>query len=90
MEPSADFMDWKGIRDCLKAQNIATIGPVPDTYKAEMAKITGELAAKMICAIVNFSVTEVRPFVERARGGRSRYRSGFISFGISFYANTFL
>jgi hypothetical protein len=46
MEPPADFMDWKGIRVYLKAQNISTIGPVLDTYKAEMAKIAGELAQK--------------------------------------------
>jgi hypothetical protein len=68
MEPSADFMDWKGIRVYLKAQNIATIGPVLDTYKAEMAKIAGEQAAKMIYATVNFSVTEVRPLVDVGQG----------------------
>ncbi|MGD0080697.1 MAG: pyridoxamine 5'-phosphate oxidase family protein [Methanoregula sp.] len=61
MEPSADFTDWKGIRVYLKAENIATIGPVLDAFRLQMAKVIGEEAAKMIHATVSFSVTEVRP-----------------------------
>ena len=68
MEPSADFMDWKGIRVYLKVQNIATIGPVLDTFKARMAKVAGEEAAEMIYAAVSFSVTEVRPLVDMGQG----------------------
>ena len=64
MEPGATIMDWKGIRVYLKAQNIATSGPVLDTYKAEMAKVAGEEAAKMIYAAVSFDVTEVRPLID--------------------------
>ena len=68
MEPSADFMDWKGIRVYLKAESIATIGPVLDTFRLQMAKIIGEEAAKMIHATVNFSVTEVRPLSDMGQG----------------------
>jgi hypothetical protein len=68
MEPSADFMDWKGIRVYLKVQNIATIGPVLDTFRARMAKVAGEEAAEMIYATVSFSVTEVRPLVDTGQG----------------------
>ena len=68
MEPSADFMDWKGIRVYLKVQNIATIGPVLDTFRARMAKVAGEEAAEMIYAAVSFSVTEVRPLVDMGQG----------------------
>ncbi len=68
MEPSADFMDWKGIRVCLKVQNIATIGPVLDTFRSRMAKVAGEEAAEMIHAAVSFSVTEVRPLVDMGQG----------------------
>jgi hypothetical protein len=68
MEPSADFMDWKGIRVYLKVQNIATIGPVLDTFRARMAKVAGEEAAEMIHAAVSFSVTEVRPLVDMGQG----------------------
>ena len=68
LEPSADFMDWKGIRVYLEVQNIATIGPVFDTFRARMAKVIGEEAAEMIYATVSFSVTEIRPLVDMGQG----------------------
>jgi hypothetical protein len=68
MEPGASLMDWKGIRVYLKAQNIATSGPVLDTFKAQMAEVAGEEAAKMIYATVSFSVTEVRPLIDMGQG----------------------
>jgi hypothetical protein len=68
MEPGASIMDWKGIRVYLKAQKIATSGPVLDTFKAQMAKVAGEEAAKMIYAVVNFEVTEVRPLIDMGQG----------------------
>jgi len=64
MEPGATLMDWKGIRVYLKAQNIATSGPVLDAFKAQMAKAAGEEAAKMIYAAVSFEVIEVRPIID--------------------------
>jgi hypothetical protein len=68
MEPGASIMDWKGIRVYLKAQNIATSGPVLDIFKAQMAKVAGEEAAKMIYAVVNFEVTEIRPLIDTGQG----------------------
>jgi len=68
MEPGATLKDWKGIRVYLKAQNIATSGPVLDTFKAQMAKVTGEEATKMIYAAVSFLVTEVRPLIDMGQG----------------------
>jgi hypothetical protein len=68
MESGATLMDWKGIRVYLKVQNIATIDPVLDTFKARMAKVAGEEAAEMIYAAVSFSVTEVRPLVDIGQG----------------------
>jgi Pyridoxamine 5'-phosphate oxidase len=68
MEPGATILDWKGIRVYLKVQNISTSGPVLDTFKAQMAKVTGEEAAKMIYAVVSFSVTEVRPLIDMGQG----------------------
>jgi len=68
MEPGATLMDWKGIRVYLKAQNIATSGPVLDTFKAQMAKVAGEAATKMIYAAVSFEVTEVRPLIDMGQG----------------------
>ena len=68
MTPGATIMDWKGIRVYLKAQKIATSGPVLDTFKAQMAKVAGEEAAKMIFATVSFEVTEVRPLIDMGQG----------------------
>ena len=68
MEPGASIMDWKGIRVYLKAQKITTSGPVLDTFRAQMAKVAGEEAAKMIHATVSFSVTEVRPLIDMGQG----------------------
>jgi hypothetical protein len=68
MEPGKTLMDWKGIRVYLKAKNIATSGPVLDTFKARMAKVAGEEAAKMIYAAVSFGVTELRPLVDMGQG----------------------
>jgi hypothetical protein len=68
MEKGATLMDWKGIRVYLKAQNIATSGPVLDTFKAQMAKVAGEEATKMIYAAVRFEVTEVRPLIDMGQG----------------------
>jgi len=68
MEPGASIMDWKGVRVYLKAQKITTSGPVLDTFRAQMAKVAGEEAAKMIHATVSFSVTEVRPLIDMGQG----------------------
>jgi hypothetical protein len=68
MEPGATLMDWKGIRVYLKTKKIATSGPELDTFKAQMAKVAGEEAAKMIHAVVNFEVGEVRPLIDMGQG----------------------
>ena len=68
MEPGPTLRDWKGIRVYLKAQNIAISGPMLDTFKAQMAKVAGEEATKMIHAAVVFLVTEVRPLVDMGQG----------------------
>ncbi len=68
MAPGATIMDWKGIRVYLKAQKIETSGPVLDTFKAQMAKVAGEEAAKMIHAAVIFEITEVRPLIDMGQG----------------------
>jgi hypothetical protein len=49
VEPGKEFMDWKGIRVYLKAQTIATSGPVLETFNGNMAKVAGEEAAAMVC-----------------------------------------
>ena len=68
MEPGATLADWKGIRVYLEAKNIAKSGPVLDNYKAQMAKVAGEDAAKMMAAVVNFGIVEVRPLIDMGQG----------------------
>ncbi len=68
VEPGKEFMDWKGIRVYLKAQTIATSGPMLDTFKANMAKVAGEEAAAMVYAVVSFGVTDVRPLIDFGQG----------------------
>jgi len=68
MEPGATLMDWKGVRVYLKVRSIVTSGPVLDTFKAQMAKVAGEDASKMIHAVVNFDVTDVRPLIDMGQG----------------------
>ncbi len=68
LEPGKTLMDWKGIRVYLKAKTIASSGPALDTFKAQMAKVAGEAATKMINATVTFEVTEIRPLVDMGQG----------------------
>jgi len=68
MESGATLMDWKGIRVYLKTKKIVTSGPVLDNFKTQMAKVAGEEAAKMIYAVVNFEVSEVRPLIDMGQG----------------------
>jgi hypothetical protein len=68
MEQGKTLMDWKGIRVYLKVKNIATSGPALETFKAQMAKVAGEAATKMINATVSFEVTELRPLVDMGQG----------------------
>jgi len=68
MESGATLMDWKGIRVYLKTKKIVTSGPVLDNFKTQMAKVAGEEAAKMIHAVVNFEVSEVRPLIDMGQG----------------------
>jgi hypothetical protein len=68
VEPGASITEWKGIRVYLKVRNIATSGQAFDTFRAGMAKVAGEEAAKMIHATVTFGVTEVRPLIDMGQG----------------------
>ena len=68
MEPGKTLADWKGVRVYLEAKNIAKSGPVLDNYKAQMAKVAGEDAAKMMAAVVNFGIVEVRPLIDMGQG----------------------
>ena len=68
MEPGKTLMDWKGIRVYLKMKDLATSGPILDTYKKQLAEVAGKAAAGMIHAGVTFEIIEVRPIVDMGQG----------------------
>lgn len=68
MEPGNSLPDWKGIRVYMDAKNIATSGPLLESYKNQIAKVAGEAAAAMIHAAVSLEITEVRPIVDMGQG----------------------
>jgi len=68
MEPGRTIMDWKGLRVYLKRTDIATSGPMLESFRSQIAKIAGDAAAAMIHAAVNFEVTEVRPLIDIGQG----------------------
>ena len=68
MEPGKTVMDWKGIRVYLKMKTSATSGQALETYRAQLAKVIGEEAAKMIYATVTFEVGEIRPVMDMGQG----------------------
>jgi hypothetical protein len=68
VEPGKEFLDWKGVRVYLKVKELATSGPMLDTFKDQMTKVAGEEAANMVHAAVSFEVTEVRPLIDMGQG----------------------
>ena len=68
IEPSADILDWKGVRVYLRMREYVTSGSQLEEYKSQVARIVGEQAAEMIKVMVTFDLTEVRPLVDIGQG----------------------
>jgi hypothetical protein len=66
LEPGKTLMDWKGARVYLEALDIETGGGFYDQIREDIAKTSGEQAARMIHAAIRFRITEVRPIVDFA------------------------
>jgi hypothetical protein len=66
LEPGETLMDWKGARVYLEALDIETGGGFYDQIRDNIAKTSGEQAARMIHAAIRFRITEVRPIVDLA------------------------
>lgn len=64
MEPGKTVSDWKGARVYLEALDIETGGGFYEQIKDNIAKSSGEQAARMIQAPIRFRITEVRPIVD--------------------------
>jgi hypothetical protein len=68
MEPGQTVMDWKGVRLYLKMTGYETSGPKYDALKAQIAKSSGEAAARIIYALVSFEIYEMRPLADFGQG----------------------
>jgi hypothetical protein len=68
MEPGKAITEWKGVRVYLKMKECQTSGEKLDQIKAQIAKVAGESAAKIVYAAVVFEVNEIRPFADFGQG----------------------
>lgn len=66
MEPGASLAEWKGCRVYLKAESIAREGALFEQIKGRIAETISPAAAKMIRAVVKFTITDVRGIVAPA------------------------
>lgn len=64
MEPGDTPAEWSGARVYLEAQTVDQDGEFYEDIKANIAKMAGAQAAKMIFAAVRFKITEVRPILD--------------------------
>ncbi len=64
MEPGETVGDWSGARVYLEAQTVDQDGKFYEDIKANIAKMAGPEAAKMIFAAIRFKITEVRPILD--------------------------
>ncbi len=64
MEPGKSVFDWKGLRIYLKVAAIETSGEKLEKMKAQISEKAGKSAAKMIHAVVIFTITGVRSLVD--------------------------
>ncbi|MDX9789117.1 MAG: pyridoxamine 5'-phosphate oxidase family protein [Desulfobacterales bacterium] len=63
MEPGASLAEWKGARVYLKVDVIAREGELFEQIKGRIAETISAGAAKMIRAVVQFRITDVRGIV---------------------------
>lgn len=68
MEPGKSAPEWKGVRLYLTMTGCAISGEKLDSFRANLAKIVGEAASKMIHAVVTFQIGEIRPLADFGQG----------------------
>ena len=64
MEPGKVPTEWKGVRIYVKMTECATSGDKYEAFKAQVVKVAGETAAKLIYAAVTFEVYEIKPLAD--------------------------
>ncbi|MBN2467024.1 MAG: pyridoxamine 5'-phosphate oxidase family protein [Deltaproteobacteria bacterium] len=65
MEPGQTPAEWKGIRVYLEAVAVESEGGLFDKIKGETANRAGKAAADMLKAAIKFTITEVRPLIDK-------------------------
>lgn len=68
MEPGATLPQWKGIRLYVKMTDCYTSGAKYDSFKETMRKAAGDAAAKMVHAVIYFTIYEIRPLADFGQG----------------------
>jgi hypothetical protein len=68
MEPGKTATEWKGVRLYVNMTECNTSGDPYEQFKAQVAKVAGEAAAKMIHAAVRFEVYEIKPLADFGQG----------------------
>ena len=68
MEPGKVPTEWKGVRLYVKMTECNTSGEKFDGFVAQVAKVAGEAAAKLIHAAVTFEVYEMKPLADFGQG----------------------
>ena len=68
MEPGKAPTEWKALRLYVKMTECNTTGEKFDGFVAQVAKVAGEAAAKLIHASVTFEVYEIKPLADFGQG----------------------
>lgn len=68
MEPAQSPTEWKGVRLYVKMMGCDTSGEKYENFKAQVAKVAGETAAKLIHAAVSFEIYEIKPLADFGQG----------------------
>jgi hypothetical protein len=68
MEPGKIPTEWKGVRLYVKMTECHISGEKLDSFKAQLAKVAGEAAAKIIYAAVTFEVYDIKPLADFGQG----------------------
>ncbi len=68
MEPGQTPTEWKGVRLYVKMTDCQTAGEKLDAFRAQVTKVVGEAAAKLIHAVVAFEIIEIKPLADFGQG----------------------
>ena len=68
MEPGKTLPEWKGVRLYVRMTGWQSSGEHYDSFIAQVEKVAGKAAAKIMHAVVTFAVYEMRPLADFGQG----------------------